>query len=126
MFYTIIVLVVVGLFVAVFGHHGVNNSVDEAEKNSHSCASCGESPIKCEQECMLEAAVKDVEYYDDEELDAFIGRRSDMYDDEEVEQFRYILYTMRQEEVTGWCRSINLRGINLPDQIKDEVTMLLA
>ena len=75
---------------------------------------------------MLEAAVKDVEYYDDEELDAFIGRSSDTYDDEEAEQFRYVLYTMRQEEVAGWCRSLSLRGINMPDQIKDEVTVLLT
>lgn len=75
---------------------------------------------------MLDAAVKEVEYYDDEELDTFIGRPSDMYDDEEAEQFRYVLYTMRQEEVPGWCRSIALRGINLPDQIKDEVTALLT
>lgn len=75
---------------------------------------------------MLEAAVKDVEYYDDEELDVFIGRSSDTYDDEEAEQFRYVLYTMRQEEVAGWCRSLSLRGINIPDQIKDEVTVLLT
>ena len=67
-----------------------------------------------------------MEYYDDEELDAFIGRSSDTYDDEEAEQFRYVLYTMRQEEVAGWCRSLSLRGINMPDQIKDEVTVLLT
>jgi len=74
---------------------------------------------------MLEASVKEIEYYDDEELDAFAGRQSDKYDDDEAGQFRYVLYTMRPDEVAGWCRSISLRGINLPDQIKDEVAMLI-
>ena len=31
---------------------------------------------------------------------------------------------MRQDEVAAWCRSLHLRGIELPDQIKDEVYML--
>ena len=42
----------------------------------------------------------------------------------EAEQFSDILYTMRQDEVAAWCRSLHLRGIELPDQIKDEVYML--
>ena len=72
----------------------------------------------------MEAATKDIVYYDDEELDAFSGRPSDSYTDEEVEQFSEVLYTMRHEEIADWCRSLTLRGINLPDQIKDETFML--
>jgi hypothetical protein len=28
------------------------------------------------------------------------------------------------KEIADWCRSLTLRGINLPDQIKDETFML--
>ena len=35
------------------------------------------------------------------------------------------LYTMRHEEIADWCRSLTLRGISLPDQIKDETFMLM-
>ena len=38
--------------------------------------------------------------------------------------FSEVLYTMRHEEIADWCRSLTLRGINLPDQIKDETFML--
>ncbi len=73
----------------------------------------------------MEASVKEIEYYDDEELDAFIGRPSDSYTEEEVEKFSEVLYTMKQEDVAGWNRSLLLRGINIPDQLKDELVMLI-
>ena len=72
----------------------------------------------------MEAAIRDIEYFDDEELDAFKGRTADGYSDEEAEQFREILYSMHQEEVKDWIRSLVLRGIELPNQIKDETIML--
>ena len=90
------------------------------------CGTCSGDNDKCEQVCMMEASLKDIEYYDDEELDAYKDRPSDCYTDEEAEQFREVLYTMRQDEVKGWNRSLILRGINLPDQLKDEVVMLIG
>ncbi len=90
-----------------------------------SCDTCDGTNSKCEQECMLEASVKPIEYFDDEELDVFAGRPSDGYDDDEADQFGEVLYTMRPEEVAPWLRSLNLRGINLPDQLKDEVVLLI-
>ena len=74
----------------------------------------------------MEASTKPIEYYDDEELDSFIGRPADSYTDDEAEQFSDVLYTMRQDEVAAWCRSLNLRGIQLPNQIKDEVVMMIS
>ena len=75
---------------------------------------------------MMEAATKEIEYYDDEELDNFKGRPADSYTAEEVEQFSEVLYTMKPEEVAGWNRSLILRGINLPDPLKDEVIAFLS
>ena len=89
------------------------------------CATCDGDNERCEQECMLEAAVRDIEYYDDEELDAFAGRPSDAYTDEEADQFREILMTLLPSDIKGWNRSLILRGIHVPDQIKDELILLL-
>ena len=95
--------------------------------NAPSCATCDGSPAtRCEQECMMEAATKEIEYYDDEELDAFRGREAHEYSDEEAEDFREVLYTMRQDDVAGWNRSLVLRGIHLPNQVKDEVVMMMG
>lgn len=88
------------------------------------CATCNGQDPHCEQECMMEASKKPVDYFDDEELDAYRGRPSDSYTDEETAQFAEVLETLRPEEVKAWNRSLILRGINMPDGIKDEFIAL--
>ena len=121
----VIILVALGLVTALFTLF--NRSADDTETPfvvQESCSTCNGENDKCEQECMMEAATKDIEYYDDEELDVFRGRESDSYTEQEVEQFSEVLYTMRPNEVKGWTRSLTLRGLNLPNQLKDEVFAL--
>lgn len=67
-----------------------------------------------------------IEYYDDEELDQFIGKAGDAYTEEETEMFRDVLYTTLDVEVAGWVRSLQLRGIELPDDLKDEVFLIIG
>lgn len=88
------------------------------------CSTCDGTNAKCEQVCQMEASTKPVEYYEDEELDAFRGRSSDSYEDDEVAQFAEVLETLRPDEIKPWSRSLILRGINMPDQIKDEFITL--
>lgn len=98
---------------------------DDEVKQKETCATCDGTSTKCEQTCMMEAATRPIEYYDDEELDTYCGRPSNDYTDDEVDQFAEVLHTMRQDEVAGWMRSLNLRGIQLPDALKDEVYLLV-
>ncbi len=106
-----------------------SNELSEAlkvnEPAAGDCGGCDGTDSKCEQECMMEAATKDVEYFDDEELDRYARRASNDYTDEEVEEFREVLYSMKPEEVKEWNRSLILREINVPDQVKDELLMML-
>ena len=89
------------------------------------CATCSGINDDCEQTCMMEAATKEVEYYDDEELDRFKGKESGEYTDDEAEEFSEVLYTMRPDEAKGWNRSLILRGINVPNQIKDDLITMI-
>ncbi len=86
---------------------------------------CGQHET-CEKDSLLAAVSKQIEYYDDEELDRFRGTASEAYSDEAVEEFQDILYTMQSDEVAGWVRSLQLRGIELPDPLKDEVFMIIG
>lgn len=86
---------------------------------------CGQHEV-CEKDSLLAGISKDIEYYNDEELDRFRGTRSDEYSPEAVNEFREVLYTMQENEVAGWCRSLQLRGIELPDQLKDEVFLIVG
>lgn len=86
---------------------------------------CGQHEV-CEKDSLLAAVSKDVEYYEDEELDRFRGRAGNEYAPDEVEEFREVLYTMRTDEVAGWVRSLQLRYVNLPDELKDEVFLIVG
>ena len=86
---------------------------------------CGQHQI-CEKESLLAAVSKKIEYYDDEELDRFKGRQANEYSDEEIDEFREIMFTMKEEEVAGWSRSLQLRGIELPDELKDELFLIVG
>ena len=98
---------------------------DVVMPTSGDCSSCDGTDDKCEQVCMMEAATREIEYYDDEELDRFRGRQSNQYTDEEAEEFANILYTMQPQEAKGWNRSLILREINVPNQIKDELITMI-
>ena len=125
MIYFVLALFALGLITALASFLGRKKGEEEAPLIvNDSCSTCSGENDKCEQECMLEAATKDIEYYDDEELDRFRGRLSDGYTAEEAEEFAEVMLTMRPEEVKGWSRSLILRGINMPNQIKDDFIAL--
>lgn len=86
---------------------------------------CGQHET-CEKDSLLAAVSRTIEYYDDEELDRFRHRPSDGYTEAEIDTFNEILTTLRSEEVAGWIRSLQLREIALPDELKDDVLLLVG
>lgn len=85
---------------------------------------CGQHAT-CERDSLLAAVSKDIIYYDDEELDQYKGIASDEYTDAQADEFAGIFYELKEIEVAGWVRSLQLRGIELPDAIKDEVLLVV-
>lgn len=125
MIYLLLSLVVLGLFCAFLGYR--SHKRGESEKivvGEGDCTRCTPDNVMCEQECMLKAATEPVEYFDDEELDVYKGRASNSYNEEETTQFAEVLETLKANEVKAWNRSLILRGINMPDGIKDEYISL--
>lgn len=133
-----IILILILIGVAIFGltagyfynrniqkkiERGELEEVPEVVDVDSEC--CGQHQI-CEKESLLAAVSKQIEYYDDEELDRFRGRPSDQYEEEEIEEFRDILYSMKDDEVAGWSRSLQLRGVELPDELKDELFLIVG
>ena len=79
----------------------------------------------CNLDCMTPIIKKGIDYYDDEELDVYKGKASNQYTDEEAEEFRNVFYTMQEDDVPGWVKSLQQRELNIPDSLKDEVLMVL-
>lgn len=136
MWYIVIGIVVLGLIAAIAGHfrnkkyqrmleRGEIDKLPEPGEISEEAECCGQHQT-CEKDSLLAAVSKQIEYYDDEELDRFRGRAADEYNDDEVNEFREILYTLQEIEVAGWLRSLLLREIELPDAIKDEAFLIVG
>ncbi|MDR0427821.1 MAG: phospholipase [Dysgonamonadaceae bacterium] len=96
-----------------------NPAPEHSPESGECCGTCGD----CEKSNPTQ---QPIQYYDDEELDVFVGRSSDSYSDEEVEQFAYVFRTLWESDVAGWVNSIRQRGIEIPDKLKDEVLLYLS
>ncbi|MBR1668593.1 MAG: phospholipase [Bacteroidaceae bacterium] len=135
MFFLIIALIVLGitaLIAGFFREKKLKQQLAKGEitelpsiKQVEDMECCGQHET-CEKESLLAAVSKQIEYYNDEELDRFRGVESSDYLPDEIEEFREILYTMKEEEVAGWVRSLQLRAVALPDELKDEVFMIVG
>ncbi len=135
MFYLVLGLIILGLVAMVAGiirNRRLQQKLEKGEidelpsvKQVQDMECCGQHEV-CEKESLLAALSKEIEYYNDEELDRFQGKESDAYTDEEEEEFRDVLYTMREDEVAGWVRSLQLRGVELPLGLRNEVIMIVG
>ncbi len=86
----------------------------------------GESGVCCGRHSNCEKGYdKDNLYFDDEELDAHKGKRAEEYTDEDIEEFRNVLLTMQSNEVDTWVKCLQTRGIEIPQEIKDEILLIL-
>ena len=85
---------------------------------------CGAHEV-CEFEEMLKRP-EEVVYYEDEELDRFQGIPADQYNDNQIEEFRDVLYTLQSEEIRKWLLSIERRRIQLPFILRQEAFQLLS
>ena len=127
----LIVLTLVAMLIGKWYYYRMNKKIEKGELEEippvvevdEEC--CGQHEV-CEKDSLLAAVSKGIEYYDDEELDRFRGRSSDNYTDAEVEEFREVMFTCQDDEVAGWCRSLQLRGIELTDELKDELFLIFG
>jgi len=126
MWVLIVILAAITLIAMLIGHLSYRYKKEPPKIITVDSECCGQHEV-CEKESLLAAVSRgEIEYYNDEELDRFRGCRSDSYSSEEVEEFREVMYTCREEEVAGWSRSLQLRGIELPDELKDELFLIVG
>lgn len=128
---SLIVLAIVAAIAGTIRNRKLQKKIDRGELDAMpevqivDAECCGQHEV-CEKDSLLAAVSKKIEYYDDEELDKYIGISPDAYTQEQEDDFRDVFYTMQDTDVAGWVRSLQLRGIALPDNIKDEVFLIIG
>ncbi|MCU4155891.1 hypothetical protein J1N10_07880 [Carboxylicivirga sp. A043] len=114
--------IVAALVVAYFFSRKSNGVEEEQVVVADDC--CGAHEV-CEADSLLSSSDK-AEYYEDEELDSYKGQSSTDYTDDQIEQFREVLFTLKEREVAGWLKSLQIRQINPPEIIREEALMIVA
>lgn len=133
--YILLAMIVVGAVLYIFHRRdiaagpapesGEGSPAETSDAGADGEVCCG-MHVTCEKDSLLATVSKEIEYYDDEELDRFRGRGSDEYTDDEIEEFRNVLLTLLPGDIAGWGRSIQLRGITLPDPVRQELLLIVS
>ena len=99
-----------------------NASPEVEQVESDGC--CGEHLV-CERETLLQTNAVII-YYDDEELDTLSGIPAEEYTQEQYQMIREVFDTLKAKDVPGWVRSIQLRNIQLPLDIREEALLIVV
>ncbi len=129
----LILFVCLGVFIVVVfelrARKEQKKDTSEAEKTARkpvvTDGECCGQHLVCERETLLQTNAK-VEYYDDEELDALAGIAPEDYTDEQHQIIREVFDTLQEKDVPGWVRSMQLRNIQLPADIREEALLIVV
>lgn len=97
---------------------------EEVEVNFEMDEECCGAHEVCTKDSLLNPDCEII-YYDDDELDELAGITPSSYTENQRNLLTEVFYTLRESDVAGWLRSLQLRKIELPEDIKDEALMIV-
>ncbi len=126
----IIIAIVVGVFavtgiIILIKVNRARERTQNVEEVSTPVSNCCGAHEVCDFD-EIKADVNRIEYYDDEELDAYKNVKETEYSSSQIDQFREVLYTLKTSEIRYWLLSIERRNINLPTILVSEARLLMA
>ena len=123
----LIIFVLLGLTILIlFEVRARKQNPDEQPRPSNpsdDSGCCGQHLV-CERETLLQTNAEII-YYDDEELDELAGIDADQYTASQAAQIREVFQTMQEKDVPGWVRSLQLRNIQLPADVREEALLIV-
>ncbi len=121
--------IALGLFILVAFELRARKKSGEIEQKqssdvSNSDGECCGQHLVCERETLLQTNAH-IDYYDDEELDALADIAPEQYTESQYQMLREVFDSLSEKDVPGWCRSIQLRRIQLPQDIREEALLIV-
>lgn len=116
---------VIGITILVKINRDRKKSNTEKEEVSTPASDCCGAHEVCEvDQIIIDETI--IEYYDDEDLDAYKNTNENEYSSSQIDQFREVLYTLKTDEIRYWLLSIERRKIILPSILMSEARNLMA
>lgn len=97
------------------------NAIKERQRQNTEGECCGQHLV-CERELPPKETP---DYYDDEELDALAGIPASDYTPQQQQLVRDVFLTLHETDVIGWVRSLQMRNIQLPPDIREEALLIV-
>lgn len=116
----VVLLSAVGVYV-----RKVNQSTPEPEEKKEIPQDCCGAHAVCERDMLL-SKTDEIIYFDDEELDELAGVNPDEMDENQRKMIAEVFYTLREQDVAGWLRSLQLRNIELPQEVREEALFIVS
>lgn len=117
--------VVAGIVILVVNNRKKSKEEKKPTAGSAPASDCCGAHEVCEYD-EIKMDESRIEYYDDEELDAYKNMDASDYNDQQIDEFREVLYTLQTHEIRYWLLSIERRKIALPGILQEEARMLMA
>ncbi len=121
----IIILIAAGALLMLLTHLNRKKKNIEPEVNVTVNEECCGAHEVCDRDTLLNNNAE-VVYFDDEELDELSGIKASDFSDTQVEQITEVFETLAESDVAGWLRSLQLRCIDLPAEIKEQALLIVS
>jgi hypothetical protein len=66
------------------------------------------------------------EYFDDENLDVLADVQPDKFTEDQLNQLSEVFYTLRESDVAAWLRSLQVRRIQLPIELREQALLIVS
>lgn len=117
-----VLLVLIAVVVVVVRR--VDKTVEEKAPVKIASDCCGSHAV-CERDTLL-SSTDDIVYFDDEELDILSGVAIEDFTDENFAMIEEVFFSLREQDVSGWVRSLQLRNIQLPSDLREQALLIIA
>ncbi|MDD3320034.1 MAG: phospholipase [Paludibacter sp.] len=121
----ILLLISLGIFIFAVTYFRRKDNPEEIELNTEISDDCCGAHVVCERDSLLNNENKII-YFDDEELDVLANTSPTDYNSNQLNELSEVFNTLKEEDVAGWLRSLQLRNIQLPFELREEALLIVS
>ena len=121
----ILSLVALGLILLITTYFQRRNKTQEPEVYIEPQGECCGAHAVCENETLLSANDLII-YFDDEELDVLSDIMPENFTNDQLKLLSDVFFTLKESDVAGWLRSLQMRRIQLPFELREQALMIVS
>ncbi|HEY5589467.1 MAG TPA: phospholipase [Paludibacter sp.] len=118
-------LVSLGLILLITTYFKRRNKTEEREIILEPEVECCGAHVICDRDSLLNAKNLII-YFDDKELDALADVSPLNFTKEQLKQLSDVFYSLKESDVAGWLRSLQIRRIQLPIELREQALLIVS